>query len=193
VCRARPLNEPAWEELYRRYYHRIRRRVHRARRYFPDSEVEDVTMEVFETLWSQDRGPSQALATWLYTLADHRVVDRNRFHSALKRRGTLCALSLDDGLEDGGQSSDHLPTTALTPPEELERAQLQEATRAAVQSLPKLERRIVELYYYYGLSDAGIARRLKMKTRTVSHRRSRALEVLKPHLAGSFGDASYDR
>lgn len=109
--------------------------------------AEDLTAETFEQLW-RDRSqydPEQAnLTTWLFALARHRIIDRQRQQG----RVTLVTLEADDG-----QYIDAAPL----PEEQAARNERLAKLQKLVQELPAEHKELIALKFGAGLTNRRIA------------------------------------
>src|SRR6187402_3233202 len=153
--------------------------------------AEEVVQETFLALWNRAElfDPALAsLATWLRSIARNRTVDRLR---ALGRRPTLVPFGGrgDDGDDDpgldrlgpdivvvGGSAPDLDPVMAA------EASSIRAAIRAALATMPDVERTVIVLAYREGLTQQEIAERLDWPLGTVKTRTRRALAHLRAAL-----------
>ena len=164
---AKRRDEPAFDELYRRY---ARAMYGVGRRVMGDhGRSEDVVQEAFTKAWRaaagyrRERGPA---AGWLFAIARNTAVD------TLRSRASVIHAEVPD-LPDDDPGPD-------------ERALAGEETfriHAAVDRLPDHEREVIELAYFDGLSQNEIAGRLGAPLGTVKTRTRRALARLAEALA----------
>jgi len=130
-------------------------------------EAEDVLHDVFVEVWKHagDFDPSRASArTWLCLRMRSRCLDRVR--TATRRR----ADPLDDRMPDGG--GDGLPAG-------LDASRV----RHAMERLPDLQREVLVLGYFQGLSSQEIADTLEIPLGTVKSRVAAALSHLRSMLS----------
>ena len=150
--------------------------------------AEEVVQETFLALWNRAElfDPALAsLATWLRSIARNRTVDRLR---ALGRRPTLVPFGgRGDGGDDdpgldrlgpdvlvlGGAAPDPDPVLAA------EASSVRAAIRAALVTMPDVERTVIVLAYREGLTQQEIAERLDWPLGTVKTRTRRALARLR--------------
>jgi RNA polymerase sigma-70 factor (ECF subfamily) len=122
------------------------------------SEAEDLTQEVFLNFWQQDRfDPDRAtLSTYLSVMTRSRAI--NKLESRSSRQRSLERLQKN-------KSSDEL--TALTPLEQASLAEQEKIVQQALSQLTDNQRKILEMNFYQGISQAQIAQQLKMPLGTV--------------------------
>lgn len=120
-------------------------------------EAEDLTQEVFLTLWQRNtyQASRGSLSSYLSTVARSRAIDRLRVGS--NRRRIL------------SQWSDEVSpsTTTTTPFDQASTLERKELVREAVAMLPEMPRRVLELSYFEGLSQSEIAQFLDAPLGTV--------------------------
>ena len=163
----------AFAVLWDTYQPRVRRFV-RARvvgRSGTD-DVDDIVAEAFIDAW---RGlprytwTGAPFASWLFTIADRRVLMHHRTHT---RRVTIVTNQLPD-VADGGESEEALDEVVL----------------AALAQLPDIQRRVLELRFFGELKTAEIAACLNKREDAIRQLQARALtklrDLLSPLTAGS--------
>lgn len=162
--------------------------------------AEEVVQETFLALW--DRAESYdprlgSLATWLRTIARNRTVDRLR--AAGRRPGLTPMSSVLGGRDAGDADADTLErlmaggdllaasTPTRSPAAEAELAELREALRDALRTMPEEERMVIVLAYGEDLSQSEIANRLDWPLGTVKTRTRRALRHMREVLGSGVG------
>ena len=155
----------ALRTLYQRYGRLVftlsRRILH------SDEEAEEITQDVFITLWEKDayqphRG---SLSRYLVVLARSRAIDRLRSQTSHHQRLHKWHLMM------ANVSTTPLDMATLT-----ERG---EHIRQALTTLSEKERQVIEIAYYEGLSQSEIAQRLNVPLGTVKSRSRQALRKLR--------------
>jgi RNA polymerase sigma-70 factor (ECF subfamily) len=155
--------------------------------------AEEVVQETFLALWNRAElfdPATGSLAAWLHTIARNRTVDRLR---AGARRPRLVSAALTGGPDEpeavaldrlavtgtviGGADRDHGPE------EEVVQTELRATLRAALVTMPDVERTVIVLAYTDGLTQSEIAERLGWPLGTVKTRTRRALGHLRALLA----------
>ena len=129
------------------------------------SVAEEVTAQAFERAYRRRRSFRAARGTpeaWLFGIARNAALDE------LRRRNRRGQLEAD--VED---------VEAAAPHEEAELAVRRETVRAALRSLPGHDRDIVALKFAGGLSNAEIARVLRISESNAGTRLHRAIERLR--------------
>lgn len=131
-------------------------------------EAEDVTQDVFLTLWRQNAyNPGRgSLSSFLTTMTRSRSIDK------LRARGTkLRFLQRWQGLVRSESTASPLETASMQ-----ERSEL---VREAMTQLSDSERQVLEIAYYEGLSQSEIAERLQLPLGTVKSRSRQGLLKLR--------------
>ncbi|MBT9317250.1 sigma-70 family RNA polymerase sigma factor [Leptothoe spongobia] len=158
--------------LYQRYgrlvYTLSRRILH------SDEEAEEITQDVFLTLWKKDAYQANrgSLSRYLVVLARSRSIDKLRSQTSHRQRLNKWHLMMAD------VSPTPLDMATLT-----ERG---ERTRQALASLSDKERQVIESAYYEGLSQSEIAQRFNIPLGTVKSRSRQALRKLRQTLETSL-------
>ena len=137
----------------------------------PD-DAQDLTQELFLSLYQQAKNydPARgALAGFLATMTRTRAIDRLRGRSRKVRL-----------LRDFSQSDP--PAPPVTALDRLSLAQCSERVRIALAALPEDQRRVLEMAYYRGLSQAEIAADLDASLGTVKSWARRGLIALRQAL-----------
>jgi RNA polymerase sigma-70 factor, ECF subfamily len=143
--------------------------------------AEEALVEVYAQVWRQaarydpEKG---SVLSWIATIARTRAVDVRRGRSrALERRATLDEVELA-ALCDAGPG----PVDATA---DGERARL---VRAALDALPREQRRALEAAFFGGLSHSEIAEALGQPLGTVKTRIRSGLAALRAALASAEGE-----
>ena len=138
------------------------------------SSAQDVSQEAFLSIWRSkmryqpDRG---SVRTWVLGIVHHRAIDalrRNLVHD--RRRGSA------EGMEERFEAAERT---------DVEAARREDArnVRAALETLPADQCRVIELAYFGGFSHSKIAEMLDTPIGTVKGRMRLGLEKLRQHLA----------
>ena len=152
-----------FEDLYRNTFPRVYAYVASLLR--DRSAAEDVTAQAFERAYRKrsgfraGRGSPEA---WVFGIARNAALDE------LRRRRRNAALAAEPG-----------DVWSPGPDEEAERAFRREEVRAALQSLDPRDRDLVALKFAGGLSNAEIARVLRISESNVGTRLHRSVEKLR--------------
>jgi len=143
--------------------------------------------ELFQDIWMNvirvraTYAPSAKFATWLYTLAHHRIVDHWR------AQGQAALLSIDDDDDDAARSAaEALPGARSDEPEaRAANRQLGASLQAALAALPPAQRDAFLLQQESGLSLAEIATLQGVGVETVKSRLRYAVARLRMELSES--------
>jgi RNA polymerase sigma-70 factor, ECF subfamily len=168
-------DEEALGTLYDRYGNLVYRLA--LRMLTVPQESEDLTQEIFLTLW-RVRGydPTRgSLSNYLMTLTRSRAIDRLRTRQStvrfLQRWGKQVAVG----------------TPVVTPFEQASVTERAQRVKEALANLPESQRQVVEMAYYEGLTQAEIAERLQTPLGTIKSRGRHALVKLKQYLSDFIG------
>lgn len=136
-----------------------------------DPLAEEAVQEAFLQLWRSPERYDQARSTvrrWLLTMVHGRAVDLVRREQAHRRRVEGAAASIE-------VEPDHADEVATT----IDRPGEQEAVRAALAVLPDEQRAVIDLMYFQGVSQTGVAERLGIPLGTVKSRSLLAMRKLR--------------
>jgi RNA polymerase sigma-70 factor, ECF subfamily len=159
----------ALENLYDRYAKRLHVEVYRIVR--NSNATEDIVQETFLRLWNRAESLDESFSSlepWLITVARNCCMDYCR---------------------DRARRIQFLPdnqTCQTSPPDEHRphyEADRDRQLRLAVSQLPKQEREVLELAYYRGMTQRGIADHLHKPLGTVKSWSRHALKVLRANLS----------
>jgi RNA polymerase sigma-70 factor (ECF subfamily) len=141
------------------------------------AEAEDLTQEIFLTLTTKcDYDPARgSLSTFLVTLTRSRAIDKIR----ARTRGTRFL--------ESWAASPLADEPAASPLETLSIAESSARVRSALDGLPEMQRRVLEMAYYKGLSQSEIATELETPLGTVKSWARRGLFSLRESLAPLAG------
>lgn len=165
-------DQQAFAELYDHLAQPVFGVVHRVLR--DAAQAEEVTQEAFVDVWRQAARFDPQLGsvhTWAVTIAHRRAVDRVRSeqsHLTRQELGGAALAPLGSGPEDSTLESE-------------ERQQ----ARAAMAELTDVQREVLELAYYDGLTHVQIADRLGIALGTVKTRVRDGLIRLRTVMGGA--------
>jgi RNA polymerase sigma-70 factor (ECF subfamily) len=177
-------DDAAYEELVRRNYRRILNLAYRfiGSREDADDLAQEVCLGVYKA--RQSYRPTARFSTWLYKNTLNLCLNYNR---SMRLRRTLSLVGAD---ESGEETPRDLPDEREGLPfDELERKELQEKVREAVESLPPNQRAAVLLSRFEKLSYKEIADVMDLSVQAVKSLLSRAKENLRYKLAFYLGRA----
>jgi RNA polymerase sigma factor (sigma-70 family) len=141
----------------------------------PHGEAEDVCQEVFVGAFAAlpaYRGECR-LSTWLYTVAQRRIVDYRR--SPARRH-------LPSGTPGDPEFPRVVDRTVTTPESEVDSAERSRRVRAAVEAMPEPGRSILTAYYLGEVPVLEIARSLGLPEGTVKTHLHRGRHALRERL-----------
>ncbi len=176
-------NAAAFEELVLRYQDRL---LNILKHLLGDAEqAEDLAQEIFLRVYRSRKTyePSAKFATWFFTIANNAVLNAMRSRS---RRHEHTISSRDSG-PLGARPMDVLLTVSSgqMPSRLLDKAEMREIVRMALESIPERQRLAVLLCKFEGLSYADIAAALDLTPQAVKSLLSRARinlrEILQPY------------
>jgi RNA polymerase sigma-70 factor (ECF subfamily) len=125
-------------------------------------DAEDVVQETFLEIWRRapqfDPGRGGAIA-WVVTIARSRAIDRLRASGSAGR-----------AIEGAAADEDLRPTAFAAPHVEAERRRDETRVADALRTLPKEQRKAIELAYFEGLSQSEIAQKTNTPLGTVKMR-----------------------
>ena len=139
--------------------------------------AEDISQEAFLSIWRSrlryqaERG---SVRTWVLGVVHHRTIDalrRNLVHD--RRRASA------EGLEERQEAPERTDV-------EVARRDEARSVRAAIETLPDEQTKVIELAYFGGFTHTQIAEMLDMPIGTVKGRMRLGLEKLRRQLHGEF-------
>ena len=176
----------AFEMLHRRYYGRIYRYAYM--RLASAEDAADVACATFvnalKALPGYQFRRATSLSPWLHRIASNQIVD------VVRARPAGGMLSLDaQAAEDIDSFLEYLPADGPSPQELVERGEVQEVVRQAIQKLPDDQARAVTLRFLADLSIREIARELDRSEGAVKSLLHRALQNMRQHLKATVAAA----
>jgi RNA polymerase sigma-70 factor, ECF subfamily len=139
--------------------------------------AEDAVQEAFISIWRSraryeaDRG---SVRTWILGIVHHRTIDTLRRNLVHDRRRTTA-----EGIEERHEAEERTDV-------EVARREEARTVRAALETLPSDQTRVIELAYFGGFTHSQIAEMLKMPIGTVKGRMRLGLEKLRRQLAEEY-------
>jgi RNA polymerase sigma-70 factor (ECF subfamily) len=136
--------------------------------------AEDITQESFLSIWrsrvryQRERG---SVRTWVLGIVHHRTIDGLRRNLVHERRRASA-----EGIEERYEAAE------LTEAEAVRREEAR-TVRAALDTLPEQQCKVIELAYFGGFTHTQIAEMLDMPVGTVKGRMRLGLEKLRRQLA----------
>ena len=178
----------AFEELVVRYQARLLRVLEHqvGRREWAEDLAQEVFLRVYRS--RQQYVPGAKFVTWLFTIANNVACN------ALRDRSRRPEINLT-GSESGGlgvRPLDRLAqaSSAAMPARQLDKAELHEIVRLALDELSERQRMAVLLNKFEGMSYADIARTMELSTQAVKSLLSRAREKLRQMLEPYFDNGA---
>lgn len=158
----------AYEVLYARHARRLGGFFLRMLAY-DTAKAEDMVQELFIRVWTHRASyhPSQPFTTWLYAMAYNLC--KNDYRHQEVRQGYAAECSLRE-------------EPIATTDEALERSELRQLLRQAVQTLPEAQRDAFLLHYDEELTVPEVARIVGCPEGTVKSRLATALTTIKKHM-----------
>jgi RNA polymerase sigma-70 factor (ECF subfamily) len=164
-------SEAAFGVLYERHFATA---VSVASRYIhAPASPEDVAQEAFAALWKSRHGYDHkrgSIRTWLITITRNRAIDALR-HELSRPKATVSL----EGARDAAAADDVVTET--------EQRDQSRRAGAAIAALPALQREVMRLHTYSGLSHSEIARRTGAPLGTVKSRSRLAMVTMRRTLA----------
>jgi len=191
VERLKTGEEQALEALYRRYSARVYRQASILLR--NDAEAEEITQEVFLTLYTKAktfRGEA-AFSTWLYRLTLNAALTR------LRRRKKAQEVSYEDNLPRYEPDGHHLggEGSVVDWSHDVEKQvagkELQRILQQALDQLRPMDKAVVVLSDLEGIPNREIGKTLGLSVPAVKTRLHRARLFLRGKLAVSLGHSPY--
>ena len=168
----------ALEELIERHKRKV---LNVAYRYTGDAVMaEDLAQEAFIRVYQACRRykPTAKFSTWLYRIVTNLCL------SSLRKRQVRKAFSLDTSLEteEGDFQTNRSGVQEDAPGERLDREEMADVVRRAVENLPENQRIAVILNRYTGLGYQEVAKSMKLSPMAVKSLLNRARNNLREKL-----------
>ncbi|MBK7878847.1 MAG: sigma-70 family RNA polymerase sigma factor [Planctomycetes bacterium] len=163
-----------------RYYVRLRAGPLVRARESIDDVVQSTVRELYEQRATVRYSGEAAFRRYLYTVATHKIISKNRHHQALRRSPEREAL-LSDGLWDLPQPGGSRPSRS--PSAHAERSDELDRLRAAFDTLSEDDRQILAMRKVFDMPTREIATQLSIPESTVRWR----LSVILAELASRMG------
>ncbi|MCU0525040.1 MAG: sigma-70 family RNA polymerase sigma factor [Elainella sp. Prado103] len=171
-------DQAALSQLYDRYARLIYSLAFKSLRSVEESE--EVVLDVFAQIWRiADRYDARKGKgdTWIFTLARSRILDRLR---KLQRSRSTPTISME--MLEIQPKADGVDLF-----EEVLMRERREQVRAAMETIPDEQRRLLEMAYYQGLTQSQIAHQTGLPLGTVKTRTRLGLSRLKVALGKQNG------
>ena len=183
-------NAAAFEELMRRYQNRLVTVLEHL--VGKRGQAEDLAQEVFLRVYqSRERYvPGSKFSTWLFTIANN--VASNSLRSRSRRREVQVTAHDHGDREPATLEQMAQAASGLMPARQLDRAELRDVVRAALDTLSERQRLAVLLCKFEEMSYTDIAAAMQLSPKAIKSLLARARdnlrEVLEPYL--QHGDRS---
>ena len=178
----------AFEELVVRYQARLVRVLEHlvGRRELAEDLAQEVFLRVYRS--RQQYVPGAKFATWLFTIANN--VASNALRDRSRRPEVTLAGSESGPL--GVRPLDRLvqATSSAMPTRQIDKAELRDVVRMAMESLSQRQRLAVLLNKFEGMSYADIANAMELSPQAIKSLLSRARENLRQMLEPYFEDGT---
>jgi RNA polymerase sigma-70 factor (ECF subfamily) len=173
-------SQEAWSTLYRRLYRSVNFIAHWHKWGFSQDQAEEILQETFTGLITSLKAFNFdcSLETFATNIAERRCIYELRRISALKREASKDCISMHETNDEGElkmELVDNKPSTV----EELQRSEVAELLKSALNSIGDKCRQILRLKYYESYEYDEIAALLRIPLGTVASRLKRCLVELK--------------
>ncbi len=174
------------DQLRRMAMFRLDRRLQS--RLDPSDVVQDVFAEASRRLGDYLRQPTVPFFVWLRTLASQQLVTVHRRHFGAERRDARREMSLDqEFLDSSSAMAAQLAADDTSPSEAALKSELADRLRQALAQMEELDREVLALRHFEGLSNAETATVLNLTISAASKRYVRAAEKLRLIMVDLFG------
>ncbi len=181
----------AFDELVVRYKDRLVRVLEHlvGHRELAEDLAQEVFLRVFRS--RQQYVPGAKFATWLFTIAKNVANNAQRDRS----RHPEVTLAGSESGPLGVRPLDRLvqATSSAMPTRQIDKAELREVVRMAVESLSERQRLAILLSRFEGMSYADIAKTMELSPQAVKSLLSRARENVRQMLEPYFEDGTLPR
>ena len=174
----------AFEELVVRYQARLVRVLEHlvGRRELAEDLAQEVFLRVYRS--RQQYVPGAKFATWLFTIANN--VASNALRDRSRRPEVTLAGSESGPWARGPWTGSSRPPAARMPTRQIDKAELRDIVRMAMESLSERQRLAVLLNKFEGMSYADIANAMELSPQAIKSLLSRARENLRQMLEPYF-------
>jgi RNA polymerase sigma-70 factor (ECF subfamily) len=181
MLRVRADDAGAFEELVRRYQHRLVAVMHHL--VGNAEEAEDLAQEVFLRIYRARKTyhPRSKFSTWLFTIANNLALNSLRTQS---RRPVVPLTARESGPLGNRPEEQLVPDPGTGPVQRVQKAELAERIRAALDSLNERQRMAVVLNKFEDMNYAEIAEVMGLSIKAVKSLLSRARVNLRAALSG---------
>jgi RNA polymerase sigma-70 factor (ECF subfamily) len=182
----------SWGALLTRHEGRLRRMIafrldpRLQGRIDPDDVIQEVNLAASEHLADYLRRPTMRLFLWLRGIAGNKLLELHRRHLGTPMRDARREVSLHRGALPGATSAAlaaQLLGQQTRPSEAAVRAQAKIRLQEALNGMDPLDREVLALRHFEQLTNAEVARVLRVTEAAAGKRHLRALERLREILA----------
>lgn len=173
---------PAFEQILKKYKKIV---INVAYRFIQDRyEAEDIAQEVLLKVYNsaEKYKPKAKFSTWIYKITANTCLNKLRS----KNNFQIISLEKSASLDDTKTRSDNHYSRYTHPSIELEKEELKQMVKSAIQTLPANQRMAVILQKYEGLSYKEISKIMGCSTQAVDSLLQRAKQNLKKALTPYF-------
>jgi RNA polymerase sigma-70 factor (ECF subfamily) len=177
VKRAQEGHDPSFEELVRRYEHKVYNITYRM--LGRDDEANEALQETFLRAYRflAKFEAKSSFYTWLYRIATNVSLTR------LRKRKEPPIVSLDEPLNEDGTGGREIPDETRSPESDYRAKELRDAIQRAVNELPPDYKPVIVLRDLEGLSNQEVGEALKLSVPAVKSRLHRGRMILRERLA----------
>ena len=177
VTRAQAGDMPSFEELVRRYEHKVYSVTYRMMG--RDDEASEAQQETFLRAYRflPKFEAKSSFYTWIYRIATNVSLTR------LRKRKQPPMVSLDEPLGEEGNSTREIPDEKRTPELDLRRKRIRDDIQHAINELPPDYKSVIVLRDLEGLSNIEVGESLSLSVPAVKSRLHRGRMILREKLA----------
>ncbi len=158
----------------------------------PSDVIQEAFLVAARELPAYAANPAISFYAWLRWITGQRLIDQHRRHLGAQGRAVNREVSIYQGSFPEATNADlaaHLSARLSSPSQAAMRIERELQLQQALQSLEPLEREILALRHFEGLSNGAAAEILGLDKSATSKRYARALVKLKNVLIVTFGSA----
>lgn len=188
VSDARKGDPQALAELFERYrprlYQMVRLRMDQRLqgRVDPSDILQEAFLETNKRIVDFARKDSMPFFLWLRLMVGQKLTDAHRHHLGVRMRDAGREVSLYRKVvpeASSGAIADHLLGTLTSPTQAISRDETRRQVECALNSMDEIDREVVTLRHFEGLSNSEVAQLLEISQAAASNRYVRALRRLK--------------
>jgi RNA polymerase sigma-70 factor (ECF subfamily) len=148
----------------------------------PADILQDAFLETSKRIDDYAHRRPMAFFLWLRLMVGQKLTDAHRFHLGAKMRDVGREVSLQRrGVPEASSVvlAENLLDSLTSPTQAYERVEMQRQVERALEAMDPLEREVLTLRHFEGLSNAEVAQALEITQGAASNRYVRALRRLK--------------